>query len=130
MTEAAVAVHKRGTYLLRRCGDGERWAGLWDFPRFELSQDHAPSRDPAQRARMVGEQLYRLTGVKIADLQHVTTIHHGVTRFRIELLCLTAVYRDGRLTGGIPPLRWVRPRDFEEYPLSTTARRFAHLLLS
>ena len=32
--ETAVVVRRRGKVLLRRCGPDERWAGLWDFPRF------------------------------------------------------------------------------------------------
>ncbi len=36
--EAAVVVESRGKILLRKCGDGERWAGLWDFPRFSLAK--------------------------------------------------------------------------------------------
>ena len=34
VNEAAVVVRKGTRVLLRRCGAGERWAGLWDFPRF------------------------------------------------------------------------------------------------
>ena len=36
LREAAVVVRKNGSVLMRQCGDDERWAGLWDFPRFEL----------------------------------------------------------------------------------------------
>ena len=34
--ETAVVVRRRGRVLLRRCAEGERWAGLWDFPRFQV----------------------------------------------------------------------------------------------
>ena len=34
--EAAVVIRRNGRVLLRQCAEGERWAGLWDFPRFEL----------------------------------------------------------------------------------------------
>ena len=37
LCEAAVVVQRNGRVLLRQCGDDERWAGLWDFPRFRLS---------------------------------------------------------------------------------------------
>ena len=34
--EAAVVIqHATRGVLLRRCGNDERWAGMWDFPRFE-----------------------------------------------------------------------------------------------
>jgi A/G-specific adenine glycosylase len=34
LTEVAVVVRMKKQVLLRRCQPGERWAGLWDFPRF------------------------------------------------------------------------------------------------
>jgi A/G-specific adenine glycosylase len=34
--EAYVAIESAGRYLIYRRPEGERWAGLWDFPRFEL----------------------------------------------------------------------------------------------
>ncbi len=34
--EAAVIVRKNGSVLVRQCAVGERWAGLWDFPRFAV----------------------------------------------------------------------------------------------
>ena len=34
LREAAVVIRRNGRVLIRRCGEGERWAGLWDFPRF------------------------------------------------------------------------------------------------
>ena len=36
LCEAAVVVERKGVVLLRQCGDDERWAGLWDFPRFRI----------------------------------------------------------------------------------------------
>ena len=34
--EAYVAIEYAGLYLIYRRPEGQRWAGLWDFPRFEL----------------------------------------------------------------------------------------------
>src|SRR5262249_40699929 len=33
-SEVAVVIRHRGRVLVRQCQTGERWAGLWDFPRF------------------------------------------------------------------------------------------------
>jgi translation initiation factor IF-2 len=35
--EAAVVVRKNGAVLLRQCGPDERWTGLWDFPRLDVT---------------------------------------------------------------------------------------------
>ena len=37
--EAAVVVRRNGRVLVRQCAEGERWAGLWDFPRFALEAE-------------------------------------------------------------------------------------------
>jgi len=34
--EVAVVIYKSGRVLMRQCGEEERWAGLWDFPRFAV----------------------------------------------------------------------------------------------
>jgi len=39
--EAAVIVRRNDRVLLRRIPEGQRWAGLWDFPRFPLSAELA-----------------------------------------------------------------------------------------
>ena len=32
---------RKGKYLVRRCGPGERWEGLWDFPRYRVENQSA-----------------------------------------------------------------------------------------
>ena len=36
LTEVSIAIQKNQRWLLRQCGEGERWTGLWDFMRFEV----------------------------------------------------------------------------------------------
>ncbi|MCX7417971.1 MAG: A/G-specific adenine glycosylase [Planctomycetia bacterium] len=50
LSEASIAIESKGRFLLIRRPEGARWAGLWDFPRFELSplrSHHAPRDEPA-----------------------------------------------------------------------------------
>jgi A/G-specific adenine glycosylase len=125
--EAAVIVVDRGKVLLRKCGDGERWAGLWDFPRF------AASKGTNQIAHATRE----LTGIRVTEVQHFTTLRHGVTRFRITLDCYLAKCADtmapkknGRHAGGDAILRWIKLDALADYPLSSTGRKLARLLES
>ena len=37
LSEASIAIESKGRFLLIRRPEGARWAGLWDFPRFDLS---------------------------------------------------------------------------------------------
>lgn len=119
--EVAIVVRKPGRVLLRKCGRNERWAGLWDFPRFELSSESAP-----QAEREMVEKVHQLTGVACALGDRFVQIKHPVTRYRITLDCYWAQYVAGRLRRSqTQPVRWVRASQLPEYPLSTTGRKIA-----
>jgi len=120
--EAAVIVRRGKRIVLRRCGPGQRWAGLWDFPRFPVSTRHADSI-PQQLERAVGEA----TGLRIQAGGKLTTIKHGVTRFRITLDCYDAEWLGGRLLAEADA-RWVNVEELEHLPLSVTGRQLSRLL--
>jgi A/G-specific adenine glycosylase len=122
--EAAVLVRRHGRVLLVRWPEGGRWAGLWDFPRFPV---HAKS--PAALRRELVENVRTLAGVVVSPGKHMTTLTHGVTRFRITLDCYEAAFLSNdetvadRLT-----TRWLRPADLDRYPLNSTGRKLAMLI--
>lgn len=124
VTAYAVAIRRKKEYLLRRCLPGERWAGLWDFPRFDTEQ-----QSPSQAAleRQLTNWIIDLTGLQIELGPQVAQFRHGVTRYRITLNCYLAEHRSGRLpsTG---EWAWVLPSGFPEYPLSVTGRKYARQL--
>lgn len=145
ITEAALVIDRGGRVLVRQCGPGERWAGLWDFPRFPI--DAAACRQPGEQLR---SKLATLTGLSIGPLVPLTTIKHGVTRFRITLHCFTAASTmphqsprspsfgspsphgpapHGPAPHGPAPHQWLAPSDLATLPLSTTGRKIARLLL-
>lgn len=122
--EAAVVVRKRGQVLLRLCGPSERWAGLWDFPRFEMT-----SEGPLFVGDELVDKVQQQTGILIAPGPLLKTIKHGVTRFRITLDCYEARYCSGRLhADNGSQLHWTSPSALAEYPLSASGRRIAKLL--
>lgn len=123
--EAAIVVRRRGRLLLRQCQEGERWSGLWDFPRVPLK---ARRKDKVRDE--IETQVAELTGAEIELGPHLTTIKHGVTRFRITLECYEATHLSGPATRGAgrATLKWLRPSDLEDYPLSTTGRRLSRLV--
>ncbi len=120
--EAAVIVRRNRQVLLRRCGPGERWAGLWDFPRFVVQ-----SRSAADLASEAAEQVAQLTGQQIRLGRHLTSLKHAVTRFRITLSCHEAEWLGGSPTRD---LCWLEPHQLEDYPLSVTGRRLSRLVQS
>lgn len=118
--EAAVVVRKAGRVLLRQCAEGERWAGLWDFPRFELEAE-----GPLFAADELAEKVASQTGIQCDPGGMITTLKHGVTRFRITLECYQAQHTGGRLR---KPTKWVALKDLADLPLSVTGRKLAKLI--
>jgi A/G-specific adenine glycosylase len=126
--EATVVVRRAGRVLMVRCPEGQRWAGLWDFPRFDV-----PSPDARCDADAIGRELVqsvrRLTGVIVGTHEHRTTLKHGVTRFRITLECYVAAYVSGVVAHReASEVRWVPETDLARYPLHSTARKLARLV--
>ncbi|MCB9874628.1 MAG: A/G-specific adenine glycosylase [Planctomycetaceae bacterium] len=121
VVEACVVVRRNGKVLLRRCEEGERWAGLWDFPRLASNAEN-----DAGRSRELCEGVRTLTGYDVAIGDHFKTIKHAVTRFRITLKCFEATHLSGRKKGG--EFAWVPPTRLETYALSVTGRKVANAI--
>ncbi len=120
--EAAVVVRRRGKVLLLYGHGSGRWAGLWDFPRFQLD---------ARRGSKLREELIakvaELAGVVIAPGERLLRLKHSVTRYRITLDCYDAAcvtYR-GRVSRR---QQWLKPSELNEYPLHATARKLGDFL--
>ncbi len=123
VTEAAVVIRRGNKILLRECQRGERWAGLWDFPRFGVPPDLN-----GRLRRHVLRETRAVTGIGIDRLEKLVTLKHGVTRFRITLEVFSAadIAAASRAKCGT----WIPLADLAHYPLSTTGRKIARLLES
>ena len=123
--EAAVMVQDQSRVLLRCCPPGERWAGLWDFPRFEVQHQRGKVL-----VRELEENVYQLTGIRISNPQRLQVIKHSVTRYRITLACYGSQW-DPALNDQenlADHVQWVPIQDLENYPLSVTGRKMCHWL--
>lgn len=119
--ESSVAIRKGKQFLLLRRHAEERWAGLWDFPRFEGEAGNFPHTElPAL--------LQKEYGVQVSASEPFTEIRHSVTRFRITLRCFIADWKHGRPADRLRESRWVPLSKLAEYPLSVTGRKLALLL--
>ncbi|MFY9256828.1 MAG: A/G-specific adenine glycosylase [Fuerstiella sp.] len=153
VVEVSIAVRRGNQFLLRQRSENERWVGLWDFVRFEVSADVGDSISipdkkrtkvatlPGQQSLFPSEAMAELnllpleivrqveeqTGVVVSAYDGVTQIRHAVTRYRIRLLCLACDIDGGRLQRG-SGYKWCTAKELEELPLSTTGRQFADLL--
>ncbi len=136
--ECAVIVQHNSAVLLRQCQPGERWQGLWDYPRFSVDTDFAEVSAAAGRQQTLfpaasspgdlpSRRVHELTGIHIHDPAPLTMLKHGVTRFRITLHCYRAQYGSGQL---LENCQWAPVADLASLPLSTTGRKISDLIVS
>ena len=119
----AVVIRKNGRVLMRQCGEGERWAGLWDFPRFAIEAE-----GPLFAAKEIVAKVREQTGVTCKLGPLLKTLKHGVTRYRITLDCYGATYVSGRAQQTTSAdVRWMASSALGNLPLSTTGRKIARL---
>lgn len=120
--EVAVAVRRGSQVLLVQRPPGGRWAGLWEFPRGQVVEGETPEAAASRWLR-------HSTGVRARLGAEVTTIRHGVTRFRITLVCFEARYEAGSFRPAFyPEGHWVEPERLLQYPVSTPQRRLIEAL--
>lgn len=120
--EAAVVV-RRGeqVLLLQRPAEG-RWASMWEFP-------HAPLAAKESADEAAARLLPELTGLEARLGPELVTLRHGVTRFRITLVCFEAEYLSGDFHS--PFYRqgvWLTPHELAAHPVSSPQRRLAAAL--
>jgi A/G-specific adenine glycosylase len=123
--EVALIVRRGPKVLLvQRPQDAKRWAGMWEFPHGEV----ATGEDfETAASRLIGP----LTGLAVRLGSELTTIRHGVTRFRITLVCLDSEYQAGRFRSEFYSTgRWLRPADLAKYPVSAPQRILARTVAS
>jgi A/G-specific adenine glycosylase len=119
--EVSIAIQKGTEYLLRKRTSDERWAGLWDFVRFEIDGKQTTTTE------QLVESIRERTGLSVELGPQVAEFKHSVTRYRITLLCFTARRTKGRLRSD-EDWQWICPETFEDFPLSVTGRKFAERL--
>lgn len=82
LREVALVIHdNKGRILMRRCDSDERWAGLWDFPRFDVTSCNSI----ASEAEHVKEQFRERFGKSVLIGKELHELKHAVTRYRILL---------------------------------------------
>lgn len=119
--EVVVLVSKGSRWLVRKCGQDERWAGLWDFPRFDVTTAEC-------ELTTTQAELQKRCGLK-AQLVDTHWVHrHAVTRYKIQLGCYRAVKVEGKMQPrsfgsdlGVQ-WAWVDREELNELPLSVTGR--------
>lgn len=142
ITELAVVLMDREQLLLRRRTDSERWAGMWDFVRFEISAEES-SALPLVQKRGRSKSLFSPEGLELPEfairstqsqiglkpglIVASTEFSYSVTRYKVQLICFAcSAWRvRGKLSDGV---QWFSLDKLPELPLSMTGRRIADWL--
>lgn len=152
VNEAGIVLHRKGKYLLRRRTNQERWAGMWDFVRFEI--DHAevcglPFTQQKKESRKTvnvrqaslftsaGQQLpetfqdriHAQAGCRSGSVLQSMEFSYSVTRYRIRLWCFLCEAEEVQRKKN-NKIKWFSKPQLGELPLSKTAREIANWLES
>jgi A/G-specific adenine glycosylase len=121
--ESAAIVWREGRVLLvQRPANAPRWANMWEFVRGELE---AGETHDSAAARLVRA----LAGLRVRIGSEFETVRHGVTRFRITIVCFEAEFESGEFKSDFYANSvWVNPKDLAHYPISSPQRRLAEAL--
>ena len=114
---------KSETILIRQCAAGERWEGLWDFPRFECAVKN-PTKPTTDEISKIKDEIKKLTNQHAIQPAWLTQLKHGVTKYRITLNCFEA-HVSQRAQAKSLNLQWVHADDLDSIPLSVTGRKLA-----
>lgn len=119
---AFVVPHATGKrWLVGRVPEGERWAGLWDFPRVTDGR----CRSGEEAAKTVSRKL----GVGLTTHCHLKTVKHAVTRYRITLEIFRTLPVDNiDVDPRYGEHRFVSEKELTALPLSVTGRKIAKLV--
>ena len=122
--ETALVVRRGPRVLLAQRPEQGRWAALWEFPHGELVPGEAHK---TAAARLSGE----LLGLEVEVGKKLTTICHGVTRFRITMVMLRSppLLRPVPLAV-LPACPLGQTKELHTFPLCTPQRRLARNLAS
>jgi A/G-specific adenine glycosylase len=120
--EAALVVRQGKHVLLAQRPSTGRWANMWEFPHGPLLANERHD----QAADRLGAEL---TGLDIRLGPEIMTIRHGITKFRITIVCFEAEHVAGEFrspyyTRGL----WLTPAELTAHPVSAPQRRLARVL--
>jgi A/G-specific adenine glycosylase len=134
LTHALVIVRNRGRLLLRQNPPGQWWQGLWDFPRVDVTSLLAErafqpaNSDTDEMRRLVAEAMQQKLGLDCEPTGYLTTLKHGVTRYRITVACYAARFSQTPLPQD-QQWQWCNLNSNSQPPLTATAAKLQEWLV-
>jgi A/G-specific adenine glycosylase len=123
----AVALVKRdGRYLLHRNEAQGLLAGLWQFPKVVVDENHKKREDPG---KLLKNYLLKEFGLRVKVLSSLPDQEYFFTHIHARMKPYLCIFTDP--VNSPPPCksaRWVKPSGFSRYPISTAMGKMAALL--
>lgn len=129
LVECLALIQRGDRYLCRQSSDGERWAGLWDFVRVDLTELSTDSgegfeqQDQQLKREVMTEAIRERTGLTTELESCSWSIRHAVTRFRIQLSSVRARKIRGRVKRD-SGFQWLTESELRDRAFNVTARKF------
>ena len=121
--EVAVIARRNNKVLLVKRPEEGQWAGLWEFPHFPVTGNEL-------HETVAARSFPELTGITVKIGSELTTIKHGITKYKITIVVFHGDYVDGEFrTGTYPEGMWVKPNELDKFPISSPQRKIAKILI-
>ncbi len=122
LREAALVIQDtKGRILMRRCESDERWSGLWDFPRFDVT----PCQTASQETNHISSQFESRFGNPVLIGKQLHELKHSVTRYRITLKSYEAQLDSSAQSQWDPKIEiaWANPTQLSSLALSSSGKK-------
>lgn len=119
LVEAVVIVRKEDQILMRRCQEGERWAGLWDFPRISLPKTLAKKPHHSH----LDQPFFSTYNLQLSQCQYLGTLKHAVMHYLITLHAFEGSLGSNHdFAHAKRAVVWIPKSEVPRLPLSSTGR--------
>lgn len=108
----AFVVKRSGKFLVRQRTAGVVNAHLWEFPNVEVANNDG---DPCAASR-------NALGFAPSEMERLCTIHHSITRYRIQMDVFQVPFESG-LPIGRQPGRWLNRQDLHQLPFASAHKK-------
>jgi len=139
LTHVLVVATRGKKVLLRLNPAGGWWAGLWDFPRVDVTETAADgffsskSADPPSQDKQlacVDRAVRERFQLACQTIDYLKTIKHGVTRYRIEVHCFRGSLPRTVKLADDQTWQWIELESAHQLPLTSTAEKLRRWLLT
>lgn len=124
VTDVSAIVLNNGEVLIGKRPPHGLWGGLWEFPR-------ATRQGKESLEQLACKAAQELTGIQVEPREPLMQVKHQVTYHVIRLYGYLCDYVAGEVQPiGYQEVRWIKPENLPDFPLSVPQRQLADSLIA